>query len=451
MKSKPQQDKKKGSRKILHLTPHLGGGVGTVVLNYLKYITEKSYNTHSIASLDTINKKAQDLLNAISIDYIESIHTNTERLLSLCEEADLVVIHWWNHPLLYDFMIRNELPPSRVIIWSHISGFSAPQVFTETLLGYPDCFVFTTPISYQTECVMNFNRSRQIFKTIWSTGGVDQFSTLHRQEHENFTVGYIGTVDFAKMHPQFLAMSQKVSIKNCRFIVCGGANEQEIFKQAEALGIANQFEFTGYVEDIRPYLAQFDVFGYPLNPSHYGTCDQALAEAMACGIPPIVFNNKMESSMIQDHFSGLVVEDEDTYAKAIEELFKNQELYEELSKNVKQYATSHFSLQTMAESWEKCFDEVMLLPKKAKKWEGKYRGSDVTASQVFLEAIGNSESCFRHSYDEQNHSFHKQLSDTIAHLGQRSPQWKSQTKGTPRHYVVFFPDDLLLETWSNLL
>ena len=67
-------------------------------------------------------------------------------------------------------------------------------------------------------------------------------------------------------------------------------------------------------------MGQFDVFGYPLNRGHYGTCDQALAEAMGCGIVPIVFDNLMECHMVNDMSSGLVVKDEDEYIRAMIEL-----------------------------------------------------------------------------------------------------------------------------------
>lgn len=41
--------------KILHITPHLGGGVGTVLLNWLAY--DKSCR-HTVVTLDYANKEA---------------------------------------------------------------------------------------------------------------------------------------------------------------------------------------------------------------------------------------------------------------------------------------------------------------------------------------------------------------------------------------------------------
>ena len=37
---------------VLHITPHLGGGVGSVLLNYINYDLKNSTNEHTIATLD---------------------------------------------------------------------------------------------------------------------------------------------------------------------------------------------------------------------------------------------------------------------------------------------------------------------------------------------------------------------------------------------------------------
>ncbi len=47
--------------------------------------------------------------------------------LSALEAADVVLVHFWNTPELYEFL-RGGLPPVRLAVWVHVAGNSAPQV-----------------------------------------------------------------------------------------------------------------------------------------------------------------------------------------------------------------------------------------------------------------------------------------------------------------------------------
>ena len=47
---------------ILHITPHLGTGVGTVTLHYLKNESIKNIHKHRIIALDDLNNDAKKLL-----------------------------------------------------------------------------------------------------------------------------------------------------------------------------------------------------------------------------------------------------------------------------------------------------------------------------------------------------------------------------------------------------
>ena len=146
-----------------------------------------------------------------------------DQLSEKIEQTDIVVMHWWNHPLLYALLVRESLPSARIIFWSHISGFSAPYVFNEPALCYPDLFVFTSPLSLNVPEVRSLPDNRQkALRVIWSTGGIEHTASVRPNPHSGFNIGYIGTVDYGKLHPHFLKMSSDAKIPDVRFIVCGG-------------------------------------------------------------------------------------------------------------------------------------------------------------------------------------------------------------------------------------
>jgi len=217
---------------VLHITPHLGGGVGKVILNYVAKATERKIFSHKLACLDYANDEAKRIASTGGIflkDYLSKDH---KTLLELIKESDIVLIHWWNHPLLYELLVKETLPPCRVIFWSHISGFYPPYIFTKPLFDYADLFVFTTPISFNATEIKNLSQTRkEKIRTIWSTGGMENVAEVKQRKHKGFNVGYLGTVDYCKLNTDFLEMSASVDIDDVKFIVVGKGNEKD--KKAE--------------------------------------------------------------------------------------------------------------------------------------------------------------------------------------------------------------------------
>lgn len=424
---------------ILHITPHLGGGVGSVLLNYLTAEKDKSFYNHYVATLDYANDNAQKVSKNIGFELFSDAYKDINKLLKLISKADIVLVHFWNHPLLYDFLVRNELPESRVIFWSHISGFTPPNIFPQKVLNYPDKFIFTTPLSFSTNEVKEF-QDKEKFAAIWSTGGVDHAKNIKPKPHKGFNIGYIGTIDYSKMHPDFLEIYSKINIPDVKFIVCGGPNHLQLKEETEKMGISHKFKFLGKVEDITKYLEVFDVFGYPLNPHHFGTCDQVLQEAMAAGVIPVVLNNKMENYMIKNSETGIVARDAKEYISAIEKLYDNPELRQKLSKKTKEYAINEYSITNLQNEWSKIFEEVLQLEKTTKKWDIK--SDNLTYFEVFKESLGSHKDLFMLQSDNDI--------ERLKDLG-RLPNWNSKTKGTIHQYYEFFNDDEELKEISGIM
>ena len=443
-----QQDLRK---KILHITPHLGGGVGRVVLNYLSRVKNHSNFIHKVICLDYANDNAVKVSKNENLSLLDKMSKKKEELLILVAKSDIVLIHWWNHPLLYDFLIHEQLPSCRVVIWSHISGFFPPQTFTKKVLEYPNLFVFTTPISYKSTEVQNLSDEfKKSLHVVWSTGGVDHIKSVKLKSHTGFNVGYIGTVDYCKMHPDFLDICNQIDIPDVKFIVCGGPNGKILKKVAKSLGILKKFNFTGPVADINKYLSLFDIFGYPLNSNHYGTCDQVLQESMAAGVVPVVLANQMESYIVKDGVTGIVAKNEDEYIKALQNIYHNPDLKKELAQNAKNYAKHTFSLDKMSDEWNKIFDEVLNFPKTIKKWKINKKDSDISPMDVFLESLGDYGEDFILYYQAKNDEEKRLAAQKLKKLAELN-LWHTKTKGTVHHYNSFFPNDPYLSILSELM
>lgn len=324
---------------ITHITSHVGGGVGTVIRGWLE--NDKS-NTHTVICLDTINQKTKQ--HAEDNGYPVRRALNRTIRKSFIEWADIVVVHYWDHPLLYEFL-SEPLPDARVVFWCH-KNFEIPQEH----LGYPDMFVATSP-------VIDIDYSNHKNTVIWSTGGIDRFLNIKKKKHKRFTIGYVGTVDYKKLHPDFIKMCNAIDIPNVRIIVIG---ENKIGEES-----TNRIEFIGQVDDITPYLAQMDVFFYPLRSDHYGTCEQVLGEAMAAGVVPVVMNNECEKHILVNDggFNGYKTRNWNEVSMVIEYLHDFASDREFQSQNARKTAKKLYPIDKMINYWNELFNKLMKQPK----------------------------------------------------------------------------------------
>jgi len=437
--------------KILHITGHLGGGVGTVVLNYLSDRVKHTKQQHSVISLDSLNSYATDLLSGLNILYSDRCHANIDFINSKIQEADIVLFHWWNHPLIMDLIVRNRLVACRMVLWSHISGTPAPNNFTTKTFEYSDNFIFTTPLSYfESEFVTLPEEQKAKVGTIWSTGGVERLANYAPLDHDGFNIGYIGNLDFTKLHPNFVEICSAVEIPKVRFTVVGPANEK-LVQMVDEAGLADRMRFTGFVSEDEKWaeLCRFDLFGYPLAPHHYGTCDQTLQEAMAVGIVPVVLNNPMESHMVKHRINGLVASSVTEYVEYLYSLFEDTKLRARLMQQARSYAFSEYSLVRMAANWDSVFERLMKQEKREKAWPGVKEGVSLEPHQVFLESLGRFGGVF-YEHLKPCHVTKATAAGQLRALGSKQ-NWSSYNKSTVHQYAKFFPEDAVLGEWSQIM
>ena len=102
-------------KQILHITPHLGGGVGRVLLNYFSKVTDDPSFVHKVACWDYANRKAVEVAKDIGLSLFDKMSARKQEILDIIADSDMVLVHWWNHPLLYDFLVREQLSECRGI------------------------------------------------------------------------------------------------------------------------------------------------------------------------------------------------------------------------------------------------------------------------------------------------------------------------------------------------
>ncbi len=437
---------------ILHITPHLGGGVGTVVLNWLKKENEANKEVHhKIACLEINNNSMQEFLD-MGLDINDGLYFDLSKLADWIPQSDIVLIHWWNHPTLFDILLNFEFPDCRMIIWNHVSALNPPYTLSNKLIEFADRFIFTSPVSYETEEIIQLPENlRDRLGVVWSSCGTEIFKGFKRQDHENFIVGMTGTVDYGKLHPDFIKMCSNINIPGVHFIVCSGDSQERLKQDAEKMGITDKFSFNGRVPSIMPYLAIYDVFGYPLQPKHLGTCEQAIGEAMMAGAVPVVLNNPAERYIVENNVTGIIANSQDEYCRAIEHLYHHPEQRARLAEKAMAAAREKYSIRRKMNAWEKIFNDVLQGGKKKRVWDKQKFN---TGSAIFIESLAKYGGIFRdyiRATQQANEENLKKSEEAIVKLFQSNSQWYSNNKGGVKQYLRIFPEDPFLLAWNKLL
>jgi len=412
-----------GSYKILHVAAHYGGGVGTIIQSW---INNDDNNYHKLTYLNDIPEnetKTTELFDPGMIPY-----------------HDFIIVHVWNHPALFEFLVKSNLSECRMIGWAHMSGLHAPYILFDKLINYFDDFYFTSPISNLTGIHKDF---------IWSSCDINQFINLPKIPHDTFNIGYIGTLDYCKLHPDFIKIcNQLIDIPNVKFIIIGsGCNEQQIKQEVQNLGLNDKFEFVGSVTDIKPYLSKFDVFLYPLYEKHFGTCEQVLGEAMASGLHCIVLNNPSEKEIINSYINGFIMDDSKQIIHIITMIYKKMFNTDFYSVNAIQSAKDKYSIDSTLSKWNAVFEENIIQNKKMRSWNG--------TDNIFIESLGPVGEIFKDYVYHKSHGNTYDLQEfvipQIKQLFHDNRQWYSDNKGSIKQYARYFPEDQYLKEWLKLL
>ena len=381
--------------KVLHITAHLGGGVGRVLSSIARYrkkenipIVEKFICLESPENRQFISMLQEDGVDVI----ISPSSLQTENLIA---EADITQLEWWHHPLLAGWMSKKEKFHTRLLIWCHISGLHYPAIPSH-FISRPHKFLFTTPASCNIPHLMDEIASlvgKRKVHVVHSSGGFDTFPIkIVDKQKRSLRYGYLGTINYAKLHPSILDYVQACKEQDFTLNIYGDESVNEhLVKDVKKRGLGNHIKFRGYTQNPGKIFQDLDVFIYILNPIHYGTTENALLEAMACGVVPIVLNNEIESTIVQHYKTGIIIDSPQTFTDAIDCLNNDPLFRYKLSKACSKEIRERFSLKRTESQLRKHYLELMCRKKE------EFIFNDIfghTPSEWFLSCLGKHKKYF---------------------------------------------------------
>lgn len=344
----------KSAKRILHVTPHLGGGVGKCIsllvadshssLNHEVLLLERPVRTESV---DVIEQ------NGINVSVWNREKQSTVRFV---RSFDLTMIHWWSHPSLSEWIGQTRDVKGSLIIWSHVSGMFTPFIPESIMVG-PKRIVASSL------CSRNSPNSNLWFGHVVHSGSikVESLSELACPPVRNGAV-FVGHLDYCKLHDDFVTIVAKVSRETRDVLIVGdGPNRFQIERDLDRLNLPHPPKFVGWVSNPLELMMRFKYFLYPLRPNHYGTGENVLIEALACGLLPLVQNNPAEMAIIKSTCDEwLPCNNPDDYVQRISETISSGDSAS-LSRTISDSARQLFAASQMTFKMNKLIHETLEL------------------------------------------------------------------------------------------
>jgi hypothetical protein len=290
--------------KIVHITPHLGGGVG------------KAHAALCAADIDTAGRHyvlLEEPRDQRHLDDIRKTGTavtiapDRQTIGELMAGADIVQFEWWNHPLMCGLLAGPPLPAMRSVFWSHVSGVAAPFI-PAGLVAAADRFVFTSACS-RLAPNLSGPASPGLERTAVINSGFchQDTGTSEFPDREKSGISYLGTVEFTKMSPAMMQVADRLEHDGALVEIWGDVGADSPVRDAvAAMKHPGRVRLRGHTKDPRAALSRTSIFLYLLQPFHFGTAENALVEAMSLGCAPLVFANPCELEIVRDRETGLV-------------------------------------------------------------------------------------------------------------------------------------------------
>ena len=404
--------------KVVHITPHLGGGVG------------KAHAALCAADIDTASRHYVLLEEPRDHRYLDDIRqTGTgvtiapdpQTIRELMTGADIVQFEWWNHPLMCGLLAGPPLPAMRSVFWSHVSGIAAPFI-PAGLVAEASRFVFTSACSRHAPNLIGpaspgLERTAVINSGFVHAGpGTGEF-----RDHERSGISYLGTVEFTKMSPTMMEVADRLEREGALVEIWGDVAAQSPVRDAvAAMKHPGRLRLCGHTSDPRAALSQTSIFLYLLQPSHFGTAENALVEAMSLGCAPLVFANPCELEIVRDGDTGLVATSADHAAQLLNWMLNHPDEVRRMGEKAQAEVCAQKTPDRSIAAFRALWQAVMLEPKRR---------------PGFATALGSTP---RDWYEAMQGG--PEAANVPAQAGQAA------SKGSLAHFLAYYPDlDLIPE------
>jgi L-malate glycosyltransferase len=433
--------------RLLHVIPRfIGGGPERDLLAMIAaWRAAGLASEHEIVVLDR-PISAPLLLRAKRLGANVRGHCDAATLDHAIEQADVVSIDYWNHPLLLDAM-RRSWPAARILVRTAVRGTTRPHVATAELGDFADRLLASSPRTLASPAAKAIRHRGGIAEWLPALADMSRLDHFRPTPHDGFRIGHVGLVGAAKLHPRFAELCAAVHRPNVGFDVFGPGHLDELRQRFHELGLAERAIVHGPTEDLASAFAGLDAIGHPLAPEGYSTSEKSVQEAMWVGLPVVVLAGTGADDLITHDVTGLVAADADDYPRQLERLVDDAPLRRRLGENARAFARGHFDPDRTARRFRAIFESMFDHPKRER---APLPGAGEPAARRFVQSMGHLAGPFAISLDGASVHGGPAVAAAESEIA-ASPGVVADAEGGVIHHRNTFPEDPHLRMWSSLI
>ena len=384
--------------KIVHITPHLGGGVGKA------HAALSAVNPAGFEQYYVLLEEARDHRYVDQIQENGANVTTAQSAGQICDlmaGADIVQFEWWNHPLMCGLLAGPPLLSHAVCFLEPCLGCLRPLIPAD-LVEAADRFVFTSACSHLAPNLSGPGSPDLARTDVINSGFGHPGSVTGVIPNSNRSgISYLGTVEFTKMSPAMMDVIDRLEQDEVVLDVWGGVNaDSPVHTAIAAMKHPERFRLRGHSEDPVAALSRTSIFMYLLQPFHFGTAENALVEAMSLGCAPLVFANPCELAIVRDGETGFVARSVDHAVELLSWMLDNPDEVHRIGANARTEVCALKTPERSNETFRTLWKEAMQSPKRTpdfapalgatpRDWYNTLNGGNQPAAEANLQAAAS--------------------------------------------------------------
>lgn len=343
---------------IIHILPKInhGGGIGDI-FSEVRALRQFEFEVSvTIVSLEPVFS-SEFMLKARSLGIRLIVNPQKETLLHLLQHADLLVISYWNHPLLSDFLIwligqKNKIP---IIISLKVNGLTLPQVVPIWVIQCASGIIYSHP-----DVLSRFPETILPSVHFFSPHFIhlpNDFKSSERDDSADFIAFYAGSLNKFKRLPDLFDLHDQIKLSKGRIEYWGAGEDPMTIDRLENLKVGI---YQGFSKNIFADFKNYHLLLNPQNSLSYGANDKIRIECAFMGIPSLVIKESRISSHVESGINGLVATDEKEYIEMLHWIAEDVKAWNLLSESTLQHIHKTYQLEEIVINTVECYRRVCL-------------------------------------------------------------------------------------------
>jgi len=342
--------------KIIHILPKIndGGGIGNIFAEVRALREFQVEIDVTIVSLETAFSMKR-MLDARALGILLIVAPQKDTLQILLLNANLVVISYWNHPLLTGFLIWWRLHGFQIplVLNIRVNGLTLPQVLPKWVVQCASGILYSHPDTLseqQKESLPSILLYTQPFINLPEIENVSK-----RDSSGNFVAFYAGSLNIFKRLPTLFDLHDGIKLPNGRIDYWGAGEDPETTNRLSQLKFG---EYRGFSKNIYADFSNNHLLLNPQSPLSYGSYEKIRVECAWMGIPCLVLKGSHIAAHVESGINGIVAADEIEYVEKLRQIAMDLKVWKLLSESTYSHIRETYQLKELAKSMLDFYQKV---------------------------------------------------------------------------------------------